>query len=199
MLLKKAAEPKQEVVEENPYDWPESYYMEIDAAKRKKLLDEQLASEDADEKDQLRLKLWEKRYKLQKKGDYADNFMYWLLELLLVTKQMNKKLGKKGQKKQAAKALEAFCTDQTEIFDRELIAAELKHLMLTYGMLSMEDKSYGSVILGFGKMNQSNLERKLAAEFDALGTRLPQYLDMKEEFSLLSEAIRMAERHLGLD
>ncbi len=197
MLLKKA-EPKKEVIEENPYDWPESYYMEIDAGKRKALLETQISSGDDSRENQLRMELWEARYKQQKKGDYADNFMYWLLELLLLTRQMNKTIGKKGQKKQAVKALDMFCINRMEYFGKDLIAAELKHLILAYGVLCMEDKSYGNIILGFGKMKKSSLERKVLGEYIALGEQLPEYLDMTEEFLPLSQAIQAAKRHLGL-
>lgn len=199
MLLKKAAEPKKEDTEQNPYEWPESYYMEIDAGKRKALLKEQISTGDDSEENKLRMELWEARYKQQKKGGYMDNFMYWLLELLILSRQMNKTFGKKGQKKQAAKALDAFCTNRIDHFGDELIAAELKHLILAYGVLCMEDKSYGNILLGFGKMKKSRLEQKILCEYIALGEQLPEYLDMKEEFLPLSQAIDAAKRHLGLE
>lgn len=199
MLLKKAAEPKKEIMEENPYEWPESYYMEIDAGKRKALLEAQISTGNDSEENRLRMELWEARYKQPKKGGYVDNFMYWLLELLLLSRQMNKTLGKKGQKKQAAKALDILCTNRTEHFGKELIASELKHLMLAYGVLCMEDKSYGNILLGFGKIKKSKLEKKILCEYIAVGEQLPEYLDMKEEFLPVSQAIEAAKRHLGLD
>ncbi len=62
----------------------------------------------------------------------------------------------------------------------------------------MEDKTYASVILGFGKMKQSTLENKLSAEFQAVSKKLPEYLEMKEDFAMLREASLAAAEHLGL-
>ncbi len=74
MLLKKAVEKKQEAPETNPYEWPESYYMETDAHQRKALLEAQISSGDAGADNRLRKELWELRYQTQKKGDVKDNF-----------------------------------------------------------------------------------------------------------------------------
>ena len=68
MLLKKAVEKKQEAPETNPYEWPESYYMETDAHQRKALLEAHISSGDAGVDNRLRKELWELRYQTQKKG-----------------------------------------------------------------------------------------------------------------------------------
>lgn len=198
MLLKKAVEKKQEVPETNPYEWPESYYMETDAHQRKALLEAQISSGDAGADNRLRKELWELRYQTQKKGDVKDNFLYWLMELILMCPQTTSRFGKRSLKKRAQTALGAFGLNRADYFGRELLAAELKHLFLTYGMICMEDKTYASVILGFGKMKQSTLENKLSAEFQAVSKKLPEYLEMKEDFVMLREASLAAAEHLGL-
>lgn len=199
MLLKKAVEKKQETSEVNPYDWPESYYMETDGAKRRELLEAQISQGQDEEDNRLRKELWELRYEPQRNGSLKDNFLYWLLELVLMSRETKSKFGKRSLQKRAKKALEALGTNRVEYFGRELLTAELKHLFLTYGMVCMEDKSYGSVILGFGKMSQTNLETKLSREFQALVLVLPDELQMTEEFCLLREAAWAAAEHLGLE
>ena len=119
MLLKKAVEKKQEAPETNPYEWPESYYMETDAHQRKALLEAQISSGDAGADNRLRKELWELRYQTQKKGDVKDNFLYWLMELILMCPQTTSRFGKRSLKKRAQTALEAFGLNRADYFGRD--------------------------------------------------------------------------------
>ena len=159
MILKKAEEKK--VAEEvNPYDWPESYYMETDPEKRKALLDTQNNPEEA-ELNKLRNELWHLRYQTMKNGKIKDCFIGGWMDLMLMRDQASGKFGKRGLKKQALKAFEQMGLSREAYFGRELLLAELKHMALLYCCASLTDRQYGSVLFGFGKMKKKKLTVRL--------------------------------------
>lgn len=197
MILKKAEEKK--IVEEvNPYDWPESYYMETDPEKRLKLLEAQNDPAEA-EINKLRLELWNLRYEKMRNGKIKDRFIAGWMDLILMKEQVQGKFGKRGMKKQAQKALELMGIPQTEHFGKELLLAELKHMVLLYCCASMTDRQYSSIIFGFGKMKKEKIDHKIIGELDAVAVDIPGHLELQEESALLVEAIGLAKTHMGYD
>ncbi len=196
MLIQK----KEEILKEetNPYDWPESYYMEIDADQRKRLLDEQMRKDPGQKVDELRTELWQLRYVPVKKGDkYKDVFMGALVELIWLCTDVQKPFSARRVAKQAEKALESLGLKKEAHFSRELLLAEMKHLFLVYAVTCMEDKQYQNVIFGFGRMKKEKIEQKLAGEILQVSSWLPAQLKMEAEFELFTEGAAMALRHLG--
>lgn len=195
-MILKEAEEKNKVEEVNPYDWPESYYMETDPEKRKALLDAQNNPEEA-ELNKLRRELWDYRYKTMKNGKMKDCFIAGWMDLMLMREQSGARFGKRGLKKQALKALEQMGIFQEEYFGRELLLAELKHMALLYCCASLTDRSYSSVIFGFGKMKKEKIDLKIMADMDAVGRTVPANLELTQEAQLLTEAIYLAKVHMG--
>ena len=77
--------------------WPQEYYSTTDRDERKKLLQERLESGTADEKDQIRMKFWELRYKTRAKMPVGvDYFIRSWMNLCFVAR----KPGNKFQLKQ---------------------------------------------------------------------------------------------------
>lgn len=196
MIIKKAE--KKEVVEVNPYDWPENYYMETSPEKRKAILEAQDNPEEA-ELNKLRMELWNKRYGKTKKGEIKDCFLAAWLDILLTITQVDAKFGRKAVKRQVVNALEQLCIPDVEKYGKELLLAELKHTVLLYCCTSMEDRQYSAIIFGLGRMKTNTINKKLAAELYNVGTYIPAKLELMEEAALLSEAVELAKEHFGLE
>ena len=81
---------------------PQEYYSTTDRDERKKLLQERLESGTADEKDQIRMKFWELRYKTRAKMPVGvDYFIRSWMNLCFVAR----KPGNKFQLKQQTEAI----------------------------------------------------------------------------------------------
>lgn len=193
MLIKKA---ERKPVEENPYDWPESYYMETRPEQRLALLEAQ-SDPDQEAENALRRRLWELRYEKQRNGQMKDRFLGAWLDLMLLQPQADSRFGRKKARSQAVKALEQLALTQTETFGRELLLAEVKHTILVYCCTSMEDRQYGSVIFGLGKMKKETISKKIDAELCNTGIWLPKKLELEKEAALLTEAVELARLHMG--
>ncbi|MCU6763616.1 Uncharacterised protein [uncultured Roseburia sp.] len=197
MLLKKAEVKKEEV---NPYDWPESYYMEVDAGRRLALLKEHKKSRETEEIDSLRMELWEMRYQpLKKENEFKDTFMGGLIHLLMLTIDAARPFSKKRACKEAQKILQQLGLDFKEHFTRELLETEIKHLFLVYAATCLEDKQYGSLLFGFGRIKKDKVEKKIAEDIRKIGFDLPKLLDMQTEFSIVAAGGRAALRHMGME
>ena len=61
MLIKEEKKQEEMKEEKNPYEWPKSYYMEIDPGKRRQLLEERIREGDEGEDNLLRMELWANR------------------------------------------------------------------------------------------------------------------------------------------
>ncbi len=194
MILKKPEKEVKEIV--NPYSWPENYYMETRPEKRKEILEAQTSAEEA-EINKLRMELWERRYKKMRKKQYKDDFLGALLDFLIMVPHANSKLGRKTNIKRAKEALDRLCITKVDYYGRDLLLEELKHTVLLYCCTSMEDRSYSTVFFGVGKMKPEKINKKIVAELDNVGRYIPSVLDLKEEMSLLSEAIILAKEHMG--
>ena len=195
MIFKKVEEKKVEE-EVNPYDWPESYYMETDPEKRKQLLEARNDPEEA-ELNRLRLELWNLRYETMRNGKMRDRFVAGWMELILMREQVKGKFGKRTLRKNALHALEQMGIFQMEHFGKELLLEELKHVVLLYCCSSMTDRQYNSVIFGFGKMKKDTVEKKIMGELRAVIVDIPENLELFDEMALLKEAVELAEIHMG--
>lgn len=196
MILKKA-EAIKKVEEVNPYEWPESYYMETEPLKRKALLEERLAMQEEEGLNKLRLELWNLRYETMRNGKIRDRFIAGWMDLILMKDQAGGRFGKKSLRKQAMKALEFMGVFQVDYFGQELLLAELKHMSLLYCCSSMMDKQYGSILFGFGKMKKEKIDGKIMADLSSVGWEIPANLDLVSEFALVTEAINLTKIHMG--
>ena len=194
MIIKKA---EKKVVEEvNPYDWPENYYMETAPERRKAILEAREDPAEA-EANKIRMALWDKRYEKIRGDQLKDNFLAAWLDMMLVLPQVDSRFGKKKARQQVEKALAQMCIPQVDLYGKELLLEELKHTVLLYCSASMEDRQYGSVIFGLGKMKKDNVRKKISAELHNVGTYIPEKLDLTAEAALLTEAVELAKEHMG--
>ena len=204
MLLKEEKQKEEIKEEKNPYEWPKSYYMEIDAKKRRNLLEERIREGDEGEDNLLRMELWDNRYEIQSKGGkkspkYKDCFMAALIQLLMFSEESGRPFFRKKAQKEISELLNLLGVNKESHFTAELLLEEIKHLFLVYAVTSMEDRQYSTIIFGFGKMKKEKIEQKLIGDIYKIIYELPENVGMKEQFSLIAQAGEMALRHLGLD
>ena len=77
-------------------NWPEAYYATTEREERLSLLEARLQSGEADEKNQIRKKMWELRYqKRDKMPEGVDYFIRSWMELFFISKKMGKMFHKK--------------------------------------------------------------------------------------------------------
>lgn len=204
MLIKEEKKQEEMKEEKNPYEWPKSYYMEIDPGKRRQLLEERIREGDEGEDNLLRMELWDHRYvPLKRSGKkeekYKDCFMAALMQLLMLSEESSRPLLRKRAEKEISGVLKMLGVDQEAHYTKELLLEEIKHLFLVFAVISMEDKQYSAVIFGLGKMKKEKIERKLLTDVHKVIYNLPENTGMEEKFSLIVQAGEMALRHLGLD
>lgn len=104
MLIKEEKKQEEMKEEKNPYEWPKSYYMEIDPGKRRQLLEERIREGDEGEDNLLRMELWDHRYvPLKRSGKkeekYKDCFMAALMQLLMLLRKAAGPFCEKGRKR----------------------------------------------------------------------------------------------------
>lgn len=191
MLIK---EKKTETKPKSPYNWPKSYYMELDPSIRLELLLEQDLQENA-----LRKELWDCRYEKMKKSDgYADMFLRNLLELLFISKNRTGRFAVKSNRKEAQKVAEKLCLTRADHFGEELLYKEMRHLIATYVVDCMQDRSYCSVLLNFGKMKEGKIKEKICRDVKEMVVHIPETVGLKAEFDILTRAGLEALREMEI-
>lgn len=199
-MLFKDQQPPQE--EKNPYDWPKNYYMEADAGKRLLLLQERVSQGDEGEDNLLRMEIWNRRYEFAKRRNsgqkYKDKYLTELFRLLMLSEESSRAFGKKKIMQETVSVLEQLGIMQEEHFTKILLLEELKHLFLVYAASCLSDRQYSTVLFGLGRMSREKIEQKLANDIYGIIYKLPENMNMQQEFDLLTEAGEMALHHLGL-
>ena len=154
--------------------WPDCFYNEGDAQIRRDLLDEADRQALTPEENALRRRLIDKRYvKVKKDGKMATADMYlrlWFSISFAGDSMRGDKIPKRSEK-DIAKELKSL--DITTL-ESEEEKALLYHTATLYFSLSMGDKQYGSVILGFGRMSDQKVAQKIARDVVKVGCTVPE-------------------------
>ena len=82
----------------NHGEWPENYFAEFDPAARKAILDKQ-RNEEVDETLECLEKLFALRYKQDKKGNYADQFLGQFLQLRITAENLDAMFSERKNRK----------------------------------------------------------------------------------------------------
>ena len=178
----------------NDFGWPENYYLETDAKKRKELLNTQLES-DPTEENQLRQRLWEKRYTLPGKGmTGADYFMRVVLTMELVAEKSKSLFGKKTFREGIQEIRDVFCLnllkenpDYSYVWKEEFVNFWSLYIEACKG-----DKNYTGLFMGLGHMSDENLRNKLKNDIGHKAVELPEKLGLSQELTPFREAGREA-------
>lgn len=175
--------------------WPDNYFAEAAPEKRKQILDQAMA-ENAEMAEQIG-RLFERRYKKDKNGKYADTFLREFLQLKMTAENLDSMFAEKKNKKAAVRALHQMCLDEASEFPEEILYREMCQLAAWYIRICAGDKNYTAILWGLGKKSDAKITEKIALDLDRIGEAIPKYLDMEEEFRILKRAILdMKEKYL---
>ena len=166
------------------------YFTETDADKRKQLLEDIETEEGKTPAVKLCRKLWEMRYVDPKSGRSVDLFLWELLELLCLYSTAG--FMKKGIRSDAAKALTALGSSAAADYvgeGEEILYREYCNVVRLY-LTTCESKSYRKRLFGLSELKESDWQSKVAKDMWRLSTGLPKRLDMTQEFSILSKAVK---------
>lgn len=178
-------------------NWPYEYYNTRDGRERKKLLEMSIERGLDPEGDKIRLFVWKKRYpEVPGKADrnnngLQDTYLKAWMDFSFAADKVKSRFPRNGQLKQIKKDL--------AVMDPELVAEygelgekilydELYHMVNLYMDLCSEDRAYGSVLFGLGKMKKESFVGKIANEVYSIGYVVPQGLNLAEECRLLTKA-----------
>ena len=168
-------------------EWPERYYREFDPAVRLRMLEE--CTKDTPENLEQMKQLFELRYKQDDKGKYADLFLRYFVDLRLVSEQLDKLFSKKRNIKYARKALENLQLSGNSQFSEDILSMEMYQLASFYIIACSSDINYTAVVFGLGKKDDDKIKQKLKLELTRIGKLIPKYLEMQEEFKVLTRSI----------
>ena len=173
-----------------------AYYRESDPMKRKALLEQSIADNEDPEGNEIRKRIWEKRYAGKSSSDRnsrPDGYM-----ALWMTLEYNKNasgglFGKGRSRKEILKALSKTgipdFQNGTEL-ERELIYREVLHMVATYAALCEMDKTYGSLAFGLMNMKEKDVTAKLKNDLYETGIRLAHDSGLSNELSIIAKATK---------
>ena len=183
-------------IENESVSWPDDYYLETSAEKRKAILEAQLASDDSED-NRIRYQLWEKRYTSPKKGfTGADYFMKTIITMETITDDHSIFFRKKRTEKEIRTIRDTFCLDllKEKAEYSYIWKEEFLHLWRLYIEACKDDRNYSGLIMGTGKMSEKRLVSKLTNDIYQKSVLLPEKLHLSEELSEFREAAREAVR-----
>lgn len=173
-------------------NWPEAYYQSTDREERLVCLKERLESGEADEKDRLRMKYWELRYKQRENmPEGVDYFIRSWMEMYFISRKPDSRL----QRKQYKKILEEVKKDfgfhlakESGSAGEEVLYQELCNAVSLYIELCKTDSKYNSQLLGIIKLKPDKLAEKIGNELWRISVRVPEALEEAENFEALKRA-----------
>ncbi len=190
----------------------DEYYNELDANKRKKILDSLQPEPGQEETLEQMRRLFDVRYKVGKrikknkevkadkaaakeaakearksKGSaadqgsqdnkvfnwaadvadeytYNDGFIVNLVNIRNVAFDPRDRFGGKADAKVVKDAVHALCLDRTDEFSEEVLYHEMCQLLAVYIHTALDDSHYQSIVLGMGRMKNSQIRSKLTMD-----------------------------------
>ena len=181
---------KEEQLKTKLLTYPDSYYRERDAELRLKLLE--LAEETLGQtkEDRIRRELWELRY-VKRDGRYIDRFLAAWMELSYLSENGKGLFMVRNGAKLAATLDDigfARLMEEDELF-RNLLYKEIYHLGMLYMELCTEDPGYSALILGFGKMSDASLKRKISEDVLKVSEKLFRIYHPDEKYEIWKMAL----------
>ena len=188
MLFQEERTPLVPKEKENHVEWPANYFAEFKPEARKAIL-EARREQEVDETLELLEKLFELRYKQDKKGTYADQFLGHFLELRITAENLDRMFSERKNKKTVKKCLEELQLHEESEFPEELIYQEMCQLTGLYIFSCSKDVNYTSMIWGLGKKSDAKISEKINLDLERIGEAIPKYLSMEEEYRVMKAAI----------
>lgn len=171
--------------------WPQCYYDELDARKRKDLLDKAIENgEGAPEENAVRQKLWALRYGQPKKNmPPADGYAGLWITMNLWRRDTASRFRVRAAVKELSGMLKQLGIDapQASSLEQELVYRELVHAVRLY-LSTCTEGSYNTRFLGMVRLKPEQLVDKIVNEICGVAYELPERLGMEEQFAPLRRA-----------
>ena len=183
------AEKPEEIIK---FEWPQAYYLPTDGEVRKIALDRAIAEKLEPERDEVRAKIWERRY-----NDPAgiDRFLGGYMNLNYYANVVKNGMMAKFHKKDMKQTQEYLCYDIPEKYGaigEEILYLELYHMMDYYIDICLNDKKYGGLLMGLGTMKKENLVNKIATDLFKTSYCLPAAFEIGSAHKLFQKAARQS-------
>ena len=188
--------------------WVEEYRQEVEKEERKEILDKAIAEEGLTEENALRKQLFEARYESSKKGN-IDHFIRGWMSLAYLENETNSLFGKNRIKKEVEQIRSDFCLDLVKEHGetgQKVLYDEFYNTARLYMGLCEEDRTYGAIILGLGRMKPEKLIAKIALDLYKVSSTIPSQIGMYEELEPFRKALTEAfcdahrkQKHFLLD
>ena len=165
--------------------WPDDYYKETDAKKRRTLLSQAMEQGLEPQENKIRMDLWERRYG-RKEG--VDEFLASWINLIYFANVVKKDRISIWHKKEKDQIMRSLCVDMLEEGDekvKELLYLEICHMLDFYMDICKTDKKYSGLILGLGSMSKDRVREKIALEFYHVCYHVPSAFTQLESFQIL--------------
>ncbi len=179
-------------------EWPECFYLERDPNIRLALLDAADAAGLTPKENGIRRELFLRRYPkiTGKSGNHdQDAFLNVWLDFKFMAENGNGFFSKSANSRKMKKELELLGVTEAESAGepyKTLVGKELYHLAMLYISLCLEDKSYGAMILGLGRMSDGRLAEKIRTDVKTAAIDFPAIMEAEQECSLWTETILSA-------
>ncbi|MBR2764735.1 MAG: hypothetical protein IKE03_01965 [Blautia sp.] len=173
------------------------YYKEPDPVKRRRMLEEAIASGEGDPREnEIRQELYRLRYQgnAQGKKDVpADGFL-----ALWMTLEYNRNTGRGffgADMRRAVKEIRGHLErlkfkeyQEKGGLESELFYKEVCHMVRIYIDLCATDHSYNSTIFGMFRMGADQSKNKIMADVRDVAVRVPETLELQEELAIVTKA-----------
>lgn len=170
--------------------WVVQYMYEIDRRKRKEILDEAVAVEGMTPENELRTKIYEKRYDSHK-GQDIDHFIAGWMNLSYLRGTTKNFWSKRKIARARREIMDSWQMDMIGEYGdigREILYEELFNMSRLYFDLCRRDKGYNSVFLGLGRINEDTLTVKIANEVFDVAYQTLADTEMTEDFTVFTRA-----------
>ncbi len=169
--------------------WETGYYHELQADKRRKLLDEAVASEGMSPENELRRRLLDARYgKALGRGKKVDYFIRgWMTLSMLASNTRNRK----RMVRDIQSVMDDWKFDLAGEYGeagKRILYQEFCNMVLVYIDLCKRDKTYGAVILGIGRISDESLMMKIARDIYNVAYDVPEQAGISADLKLFTEA-----------
>lgn len=190
----------QEAIRVKMSAWPECYYRESDGLIRRSYLEEADRENLTPEENKIRHLLWERRYPGLMEGSKSnvkDAFLRSWFDFRYAADSVGSIFLSKKTEKQIEESLKSIGFSAVKEYGEmgeKLLYDELYHMAMLYISLCREDKNYGSLVFGMGKVSEDRLISRIATELARVAVYVPEMLNMTEECRLWTKAIEAAFR-----
>ena len=170
----------------NLAEWEFQYYSKVKEKERRQLLDERIATGEQSEELELIKKLYDQRYTPEKgEEEGVDHMIRGILYLKLLKDRST--LFSFYPKKELKSIYHDFCLETAKPFGetgRKVLYRELKHTSKIFLTLCLEDRAYGSTVLGLIRLSNDALKYKLVTDVYNLTYEIPERFGITEELEV---------------